>query len=202
MVCGQSGRLNNDFFSVFKGSKYFFYVRHLAWSLSVQVWSILMLNYTGYFSIVVQDSKWEHQWCKTHIFSSYLVLAEKYFQNKSCTDFWMHNFNICCLDVLVGLGTYHHCFRLKWNKENRIMMSKKGKKKIDFWFLNLYAISYFTDPYTDSTASFGTKRLCFWRACMSSFCLQSQNDATMHHATNYTDFMHGRCLNKNMYCMW
>lgn len=32
---------------------------------------------------------------------------------------------------------------------------------------------------------------------VASFCLQSQNDATMHHATNYADFMHGRCLNKN-----
>lgn len=202
MVCGQSGRLNNDFFSVFKGSKYFFYVRHLTWSLSVQVWSILMLNYTGYFSIVVQDSKWEHQWCKTHIFSSYLVLAEKYFQKKSCTDFG------CITSTSVAwmslLDLEHTIIVLDWNeiKKTESWWVRKGRKKIDFWFLNLYAISYFTDPYTDSTASFGTKRLCFWRACMSSFCLQSQNDATMHHATNYTDFMHGRCLNKNMYCTW
>lgn len=128
MVCGQSGRLNNDFFSVFKGSKYFFYVRHLTWSLSVQVWSILMLNYTGYFSIVVQDSKWEHQWCKTHIFSSYLVLAEKYFQNKSCTDFG------CITSTSVAwmslLDLEHTIIVLDWNeiKKTESWWVRKGRK--------------------------------------------------------------------------
>lgn len=134
MVCGQSGRLNNDFFSVFKGSKYFFYVRHLAWSLSVQVWSILMLNYTGYFSIVVQDSKWEHQWCKTHIFSSYLVLAEKYFQKKSCTDFG------CITSTSVAwmslLDLEHTIIVLDWNeiKKTESWWVRKGRKKSIFDF--------------------------------------------------------------------
>lgn len=125
MVCGQSGRLNNDFFSVFKGSKYFFYVRHLAWSLSVQVWSILMLNYTGYFSIVVQDSKWEHQWCKNaHLF----FISSLGWKKKSCTDFG------CITSTSVAwmssLDLEHTIIVLDWNeiKKTESWWVRKGRK--------------------------------------------------------------------------